>query len=82
MGMAVSRQGCREGRRRRLPSLHPCLLTAMGGQGDSREGLLTSCKYPIADCQTCYASIYIYKSKFIILQIKIRIFASNKNYIT
>ena len=27
--MAVSRQGCREGSRKRLPSLHPCLLTAM-----------------------------------------------------
>ena len=27
--MAVSRQGCREGSRERLPSLHPCLLTAI-----------------------------------------------------
>ena len=27
--MAVSRQGCREGSRKRLPSLHPCLLTAI-----------------------------------------------------
>ena len=27
--MAVSRQGCREGSRKRLPSLHPCLLASM-----------------------------------------------------
>ena len=27
--MAVSRQGYREGSRKRLPSLYPCLLTAM-----------------------------------------------------
>ena len=46
MGMDASRQGCREGRRLRLPSLHPCLLTAMGGWGDSREGSLTSCIEP------------------------------------
>ena len=79
-GMAASWQGYRHGRWRRC--LHPCLLTAMGGRGDSREGLLTSCNQPIPNCQSCYASIYIYKSKFVILQIKICIFASNKNYIT
>lgn len=72
--MAVSRQGCKEGRRWRLHSLHPCLLTAMGGQGDSREGSLTSCNHPIAGShlsmhQYTYINLNLlfYKSKFVYL---------------
>ena len=49
MGMAVSRQGGREGRRWRLPSLHPCLLTAMGGQGGLKGGLTNFLQSAIAD---------------------------------
>ena len=64
-----------------LPS-YSSKLDGHGWAGGLKGGLTNFLYRAIAGCHTCYASIYIYKSKFIILQIKIRIFASNKNYIT
>ena len=47
-GYGRQQAGVQGGQPIRLVSLRPCLLTAMGGRGDSREGSLTSCSQPIA----------------------------------
>ena len=45
-GYGRQQAGVQGGQPIRLVSLRPCLLTAMGGRGDSREGSLTSCTEP------------------------------------
>ena len=50
-GYGRQQAGVQGGQPIRLVSLRPCLLTAMGGRGDSREGSQTSCKQPIAGSQ-------------------------------